>query len=229
MPARFDGTAIPGLRDTVHYIDLRRTTPQQLADLVQSKIGARQITNYFPPVPDKLFHRLGLVNLAERNKVAAKSHSFFFHLGRMTPEERNVLTTVFRFGCSIELPENIHINLDYLRRLTGMSPSRCLRILTGTRSLGVESKIRKSRRGDSEGDVVVVEWHDMRVSNEDPNSNATGIANEVIQTALEGYCDKCGPDQLARLDFSQLSRSTFGSDMHEATKAKRKVRETDTL
>src|SRR5437762_3592834 len=31
LPARFDDTVIPGLRDTVGYIDLRSTSPEELA------------------------------------------------------------------------------------------------------------------------------------------------------------------------------------------------------
>jgi hypothetical protein len=223
LPSRFDDTVIPGLRQTVHYIDLRRTTPLQLAELVQSKIGTRQISNYFPPVPDRLFKRLGVVTTEAKNEVTATAHSFFFHLSRMTPEERHVLTSVFRFGCPTELPKNVHINVDYLRRITGMSPSRCVHILAATRSLGIEPKVRKARRGDSEGDVVVVEWHDLRGERQGPDRNATDIANDVILGAVEDYCDACGNDNLARLDFSQLARSTSGAEKHRTAEAERRL------
>ncbi len=39
LPARFDDTAIPGLRKTVHYIDLRKKTSDGLADLILQKLG----------------------------------------------------------------------------------------------------------------------------------------------------------------------------------------------
>lgn len=38
LPARFDDTAIPGLRPTVGYIDLRKTTAVQLAKLIIKKL-----------------------------------------------------------------------------------------------------------------------------------------------------------------------------------------------
>ncbi len=38
LPARFDDTEIPGLRPTVAYIDLKKTTPHELAALVVDKL-----------------------------------------------------------------------------------------------------------------------------------------------------------------------------------------------
>jgi len=42
LPARFDDTEIPGLRKTVHYVDLRRKSPEQLAALILEKLGRTQ-------------------------------------------------------------------------------------------------------------------------------------------------------------------------------------------
>lgn len=39
LPARFDDTPLPGLRKTVHYTDLRKKTPEQLAALILKKLG----------------------------------------------------------------------------------------------------------------------------------------------------------------------------------------------
>lgn len=220
LPARFDDTVIPGLRSTVHYIDLRRTSPLQLADLVETKIGSRQINNYFPPVPDRLFSKLGANTKVEKSEITASAHAFFMNLERMTAEERLVLTNVFWCGCPTELPDNVHINLDYLRRVTGMSPVRCMRLLKAIGSLGFESKIRRGRKGDREGDVIVVEWHDGRVSRLDPNPNATEVANAVVSCAVDDFCYECGADQLTRLDFSQLARSTSGREKHVSRKGR---------
>jgi hypothetical protein len=38
LPARFDDTEIPGLPATTGYIDLRKTTPAELADLIKRKL-----------------------------------------------------------------------------------------------------------------------------------------------------------------------------------------------
>lgn len=40
LPARFDDTEIPGILKTVAYIDLRRTSPEKLAELILDKIGS---------------------------------------------------------------------------------------------------------------------------------------------------------------------------------------------
>ncbi len=40
LPARFDDTEIPGLRDTVAYVDLRTTSAAELLDLIAEKIAS---------------------------------------------------------------------------------------------------------------------------------------------------------------------------------------------
>jgi len=54
LPARFDTTAIPGIRSTVGYIDLRKIKASQFAKMVVAKLGNRQFLNYLPPMPDLL-------------------------------------------------------------------------------------------------------------------------------------------------------------------------------
>ncbi|MFC1514929.1 toll/interleukin-1 receptor domain-containing protein [Candidatus Omnitrophota bacterium] len=39
LPVRFDDTEIPGIRPTVGYIDLRRTFPEELGNLILEKLG----------------------------------------------------------------------------------------------------------------------------------------------------------------------------------------------
>lgn len=39
LPARFDDTEVEGLLPTIGYVDLRRTTPEQLADLIVGKLA----------------------------------------------------------------------------------------------------------------------------------------------------------------------------------------------
>src|SRR5262249_30252789 len=39
LPARFDKTEIPGLRPTIHYIDLAHRTPEELGALIVKKLG----------------------------------------------------------------------------------------------------------------------------------------------------------------------------------------------
>jgi len=39
LPARFDSTEVPGLRETVGYVGLKNHSPRQLADLIIRKLG----------------------------------------------------------------------------------------------------------------------------------------------------------------------------------------------
>jgi hypothetical protein len=150
LPARFDDTPIPGLRDTIHYIDLKRTSASDLADLALQKLGNPLRRNYLPPVLDRLFERLGIEDDHEAQACArSQAVSFFETLRRMTSDERNAVLSLLRFGCHEDLPENVHINVDLLRRHTGMSVARLKRLLGGVRSLGFECSIRESTDEES--------------------------------------------------------------------------------
>ena len=39
LPVRFDDTELPGLRSSIGYIDLKKKTPEQLAELIHRKLG----------------------------------------------------------------------------------------------------------------------------------------------------------------------------------------------
>jgi hypothetical protein len=39
LPARFDGTEVPGVRHTIGYVDLRDKSPAQLVDMILKKLG----------------------------------------------------------------------------------------------------------------------------------------------------------------------------------------------
>lgn len=39
LPARFDDTEVPGIRPTVHYVSLRKYTPEQFGDKILQKLG----------------------------------------------------------------------------------------------------------------------------------------------------------------------------------------------
>jgi hypothetical protein len=43
LPARFDGTQIPGIRPTVGYVDLKKTGPGELVEMIIGKIGEHSV------------------------------------------------------------------------------------------------------------------------------------------------------------------------------------------
>ena len=211
LPARFDDTAIPGLRDTVGYIDLKSVKPADLADLIIKKVGLPERSEYLPPHPDRLFRRLGLSTDSQREVAGAHAHRFLNELGRMTQDERRVVVAFFLNSCPDELPENVHIDLDLLRRLTLCSVAKLKRLLSGIQALGFYFALREERQDDeflgSRQEIGVLEWHDMGI--EYPE-NATDVANEMITTVAEDYCQEHADMTLARLDFSRLESERTG-------------------
>ena len=218
LPARFDDTAIPGLPDTVHYVDLQNITPKQLADIAIAKLERHQRHNYFPPIPDRLFERLEITDDEETCEHARRQASAFLGaLRRMTQEERKIVLTFFKFGCGDSLPENVHINVDFLRRLTGKSVTRLKRVLGGIRSLGFECSVNESTEethlhGEPLGDCFMFElnWFDLGDLSDYP---ALMVAHAMVHTATENYCEEHGAEFLERLDFSQLASATATEEM----------------
>jgi len=212
LPAKLDDTQIPGLRPTIGYLDLKNIIPEELAKMIIKKVGKPDAENYFPPDPDRLYKRLKLRSEKSRNTAYLRAYHFFKVLQRMSTEEREVIFQTIICGCPAELPENIHIDIDRLRRMTNFSVSKIKRILAGLSSLGFEVTYRDHH--DHEGEVstgkdsvLVVEWHDMSV---DKNAfgNATVVASEMIGGATEDYCEECGMINLRKLNFAQLSTVT---------------------
>ena len=223
LPARFDDTPIPGLPETVHYIDLRHMPPAELAKLAATKLGNPVRQNYLPPILDRLFERLGISD-DDETKESARSQAwdFFQVLRRMNSEERDVVLTLISHGCPVELPDNIHINTDLLRRLTGKSVARLKSILGGIRSLGFECSVteytEKEHRvhglhGELLGDSWMFELNWIDLSNVSDYPELL-VAREMVIGATENYCEEHGREFLKRLDFSQLASATASEDQH---------------
>lgn len=212
LPAKFDDTQIPGLRPTIGYIDLRKIAVKQFAEMIIKKIGERQQSNYFPPQPDRLFKELKLKSAKSKQIADLRANNFFRNLQRMSKDEIYVILQAFTHKCPAELPNNIHINVDLLRRITNFAPTKILRLTSGLSSLGFNVKYRAHHDHSEEGSlekgrVIVIEWHDMSVD-KDIYGNATAVANAMIMCAIEDCCEECGMKKLQRLDFSQLATAT---------------------
>lgn len=50
LPVRLDDTELPGLQPTVHYLDARKTSAEQLVDLVVQKLGQQPKSLANPPI-----------------------------------------------------------------------------------------------------------------------------------------------------------------------------------
>lgn len=54
LPVRFDDTPVPGLRDTVHYLDAQQLAPSDLADTIRRKLEGTPHQNSLPLVTREL-------------------------------------------------------------------------------------------------------------------------------------------------------------------------------
>lgn len=214
LPARFDDTVIDGLSDTVGFVDLRDTSPTELVNLISQKLGPRHRGNYFPPHPDRLFKALGAKGKRHQSDVQRIAYAFFRVMSRMTAEERVLIHRVFANSCPAELPDNVHINLDLLRRVTGTPIAEIVEDVSHMASLGFFSKVRDGH-DDEQPDsdpYLVLEWHYM--SGSDLGGNHTLVAAAALSCATDHYCDDHGKEALRLLDFGQLSTVSFREDAH---------------
>jgi len=185
-------------------------SPTELAKIIAKKAGLRERRNFLPPNPDKLFKLLHVKGVKRREKIRDQAADFLRILQRLSDDERRLVCTIFYHGCPAELPVNIHINLDLLRRYTGFPRSKITRLLGKTRSLGFFCSVRTGKDahdrylGSSED--VALEWHCLW---EKIGGNLTKMAAGMMKIATKGYCEECGILALERLDFSRLSSATF--------------------
>jgi hypothetical protein len=222
LPARFDDTPIQGLPDTVGYIDLKGRSPEDLAALIGEKLGQRQRHEYLPPVPNRLFQALDAEDEMAKENIAVGARSFFESLKRMTGEEREMVFNIFLHGCPAELPENIHMNIDLLRRYIGLTPARIKKIMGQIASLGFDSYVREDTETDGhlgKKEMLVVNFMILNAGYDDEVDRGTEIANEMIRLASDAYCEEYALEALRRLDFHQLADSTFEEDSHDAEEA----------
>jgi hypothetical protein len=222
LPARFDDTEIPGLRHTIGYVDLRQIAPDDLANLIVEKIGPVQREFYMPPEPDLLFTQLRVTSESGRDRVEARVRSFFHSLRRMNPEERRIVAMVFLHGCEAELPDNVHISCDLLRRLTEHPFAELHEILAGLGSLGYVCRGREahdSHDGDfaSDGPFFEMQFHNLNSGR--TGGNATREVCKAIRLFADAYCEDCSLDAIHRIDFSALASATAAEHEHKAEAA----------
>lgn len=220
LPARFDETEIPGIRKTIGHINLQELEPQELADLIVAKLGPSQRSRFLPPVMDRLHENLDLTEeeISFADDVAGK---FYQALDRMTEDERVLLSDAFLNGCPSDLPDNVHIDLDLLRRVSGLPVAEIEQVLGGLRSLGV--MVDEYTTPDHPQDTIAVRWIDTGVY-PDPEQEdfsfrrSTEIADAVLSLATEGMCEDHGRAIIRRLDLGSLASATLRSheDEHAA-------------
>ncbi|MEU6492666.1 TIR domain-containing protein [Streptomyces sp. NPDC046984] len=210
LPVRFDGSDIPGLRPTVGFVDASTLSPKKLADLVYEKLGPRVRSNFFPPNPDRLFEALELTTNEEEESAFRVARSFMQSLRRMTVDERELVAFIFLNGCPSQMPKNMHIELELVRRELGLPFQEAIEKLRGLSTLGFNIETREGVDHESEL-VVVVDWDDRSMaSHGDPYAEeySTLVADKIFDVGAGDNCDTCFKNCIELLDFSSLSSAT---------------------
>ena len=223
LPARFDDTKVPGLLDTVGYVDLKQTPALRLSELIAQKLGKDLRHHYLPPTVDRLYEILEVEDEDSQRYVRLTASSFFDVLRRLDPDERNAVIHIIRYGCTWDMPEDIHINVDFLRRLTDTPVATLKRLLGSVRSLGFECSMREGDEHEDEmpGETLGnsyffhLDWHNLgrvmpKFIVEIPSLK---VAHAMVWCATEYYFEQHGMEFLGRLDFSQLARVTASKEV----------------
>jgi hypothetical protein len=216
LPVRFDDAEIPGLLETVGYLDLQHLGPTRLAQMIVEKLGPRQRKNFLPPVLDRLYERVGATTSSDKERVSNIAHSFFEAFQRMSVDERKVISKIFMNGCPTDLPKNSHTNLDLLRRVTGFPVAKIRKLVAGMRSLGFYSRPRI----ENGGDVLEVVFDPLSVAVE-PKGDETGVAVEMVLGIGDNLCPDCSGKALLDADFSQLASVTTQKEIHRARRRRK--------
>ncbi|MGA9309109.1 MAG: hypothetical protein WBV74_01915 [Pseudonocardiaceae bacterium] len=102
----------------------------------------------------------------------------------MTVEERRLIAHLFAEGCQTELPDNVHVSMDIVRRDLGITPTDLVERLRVMSSLGIEQQVRVDKDHDGD-DMIVVRWLDLMTYDDEftedfSHENATGVAVAML-------------------------------------------------
>jgi TIR domain len=218
LPVRFDNTELPGLPPTVAYVSANELTAKELASLTMRKLGPIVRKDYFPPNPDRLIEFLDLPEEVDPAYAVQVAHNFTLQLRRMTVDERQLVAEIFVQGCPAELPSNVHVSLDLIKRILGVPPVQSLSLLRGLKSLGFQAELRDDAEDEGD-DLVVLTWDDRSSFDDEEceefaSDYSTLVAASVIQIATFDFCEEHAKAVIERLDFSELSSATEDGHQH---------------
>lgn len=234
LPARFDGTDIPGLQPTIGYVDLRELSPKKLAGMIREKIGRFERAEFLPRFPDRVVEHLfgskdadrarmlqrflaALLREADGNPDAAFRlvtlgvQRAFDEIRLMTGDERKVVGLLLFHSCPASLPRNLHIDIELLERLTGLDRERLVALFQRLDCLGFTAKTAFQKTHASpkavrqDFNVLELEFHPMFDA---LPFNCTPILDAIARCMTSDYCPTHALGHFVRLDFSSLSKDT---------------------
>jgi hypothetical protein len=211
LPARFDDTEIPGLLPTVGYINVSEYSSIDLAQLIRDKIGPIRRYEFFPDDPDILYKRLKAKSKKSKKDILILSRHFFDTMKLMTINEREFFLETILSSCPSDFPENIHLNLELLKRKTGKTLEEILAIYSRLDCLGINTAIEQHEKGKDNicksYQIIKIKYYNLLADPPEPD-NVTFIPIAIIQIIGENFCTECVKNAIMNLDFSILSSLT---------------------
>lgn len=96
LPVRFDDTKIPGILDTIGYIDLRNTSADKLCKLIIRKLGRSSIARSEVDTVKKLFEKSrfsdAILLFKERQKFASLDDTLYYILSTLSEKKVSSLS-----------------------------------------------------------------------------------------------------------------------------------------
>ncbi len=219
LPVRFDKTKIPGILPTTGYLDLKDLPPSDLAHLIKQKIGPIQRPNFFPYNPDRLFDYLRIPKRARkvRSEVYEIASVLFDSLKLMIPNERRVLAAAVMNTCAEGPPDNVHLKLGYLSRLTSLPPDELISLFARLDCLYIKTRVNIRRDHEERGSVtksskIIEIRYEPSLHNFD--GNATEVMLAVFDLVFSSSCEACAQKAVEGLDFSVLSTISALDEAH---------------
>lgn len=217
LPARFDDTEIPGILPTVGYVDLNEYSPEELAKLVKEKVGPIERVEFFPDELDVLYEEVGADTPELEEEIDVLAGHFFEALKLMTSEEKKLLITAVTRTCPEGPPENVHLKIEMLGRLVGLSPDEIISKFARLDCLGIEATIEKrvTHPDDicKEKDTIRIEYRPL--AKDSGIDNATFVAIAMIKIVFDNFCPDCRMKVIDKLDFSILSSLAGFPEQHK--------------
>lgn len=220
LPARFDDTEIIGLPNTIAYVDLRKINPKKFAKMLVEKIGKIERVNFIPKKVDRLYKKIGAKYKKEKQIAESILYNLSEALSLMDETEKKLLWLALSHACPAGGFDNVHLNLELLKRLSNFKISQIESIFSRLKFLGFTTRILESDCEKERGEIVP-EFREKIEINYSPKyeldfdgeieliENGTYVLVAIFELLSENCCTDCAEKAFLRLDFSVLNSDAY--------------------
>lgn len=222
LPARFDSTPLPGVRSTIGYVSVSNKTPEDFANLIIRKLTPERVLefqhkrSFLPPRLDKVYTYFPDANSDIERLVDYYAHSFLKSLSRLDQDELLVVGSLLTHSCPHDFPNNFHMELDLLRRITKFPISKIRQLGIGMSSVGFWGKIASTKKHASE--LLYLNWGidgpESQAMRQSLGISPNQVVTVIMQVMGKHYCEFHALESFRKLNFSALSVATSVPDKH---------------